>query len=90
MVMNAHKNTWSNRATKEFRISVKNSKDGFWRTVLHKILEDTRIIDKPPLKTFLFKARRARFLKFELISFYGDGCGLQFLAEVSGSLCKMC
>ena len=56
------------------------SADGPWKEVLHvKWLEDSRQQKDPlPLQEFPFLAQAGRYVKVEVVSYYGLGGGLQF------------
>ena len=55
------------------------SETGPWQQVLDETLEDSREQSDPlPLQTFNFNPVTARFAKFKLISYWGDGGGLQY------------
>ena len=62
------------------------NEDGPWTTLLEEQLDDTR--HKPaPLLNFTFeKPVEIKFLKFELVSFWGTGAdnggGLQYFAAI--------
>ena len=52
---------------------------GPWIKVLGKTLVDSRNqIDPLPLQTFNFKSITARYVKFKLLSYWGNGGGLQY------------
>ena len=80
-IINAHKDVWDNASTKEFQVSVGNDTIGPWDEVVHEVLQDSRDLDKVPLEKFSFDERIARYLKFEMVSFYGKGGGLQYFAH---------
>ena len=53
--------------------------NGPWTKVLQKTLEDSRRQSDPlPLQEFPISPVEARFVKFELVSYYGHGGGLQY------------
>ena len=56
-----------------------------WTKVIQKILEDSRNLSDPlPLQDFTLEpAASARYLMFDLLSFYGHGGGLQFFEAVT-------
>ena len=55
--------------------------------VLHQTLNDTRLAEDPlPLQNFSITPSEGRFVKFELLTFYGKGGGLQYFAALSGFL----
>ena len=74
-----------NRGTKEFKVFVSESSEGPWEQVVHQTLEDSRNQPLPlPLQTFPFPDLKARFVKFNQISFHGDGGGLQYFGIKRG------
>ena len=55
------------------------SETGPWQQVLDETLEDSRQESDPlPLQTFTFDPVIARFSKFKLLSYWGNGGGLQY------------
>ena len=56
---------------------------GPWNVAASGELEDSRQQEDPlPLQTFTFNPISARFVKFEITSFYGTGGGLQYFNVV--------
>ena len=82
---NTHNRSYRNRGTKRFRLLGSNSSaQGPWQTILEANLEDSRQQRPPPVKKLLFeKALVVRFLKFELLEFWGSGGGLQHLSVLT-------
>ena len=74
------------RSTKKFRILGSVAYDGPWQELLVANLEDSRPQDPPPVQTLTFdKPSLARFVKFELLEFWGtEGGGLQYLQVIPG------
>ena len=55
------------------------SENGPWKMVLQKTLDDSRKqIDPLPLQEFSIASTQGRFVKFELVSYYGHGGGLEY------------
>ena len=55
------------------------TEDGPWEMVFQKTLDDSRKQTDPlPLLGFPIPSSQARFVKFELMSYYGHGGGLQY------------
>ena len=79
-LVNTHNGKWRDRSMKEFKVFLSSdSSDGPWEEVVHQTLEDSRQQPDPlPLQTFPFSARTAKFVKFNQISKYGSGGGLQY------------
>ena len=88
---NADYKQWS---TKRFRVFGSLEKEGTWRRLLDQTLDDSRFQirsdqNEVPLQTFLFaRPTRLRFLKFQLVSFWGKGGGLQHFSAVLADGCK--
>ena len=83
-LVNANNNYWKNKSTKEFKIHSSDDLKGPWDEILHETLEDSREMDVVPLKEFKIKKKVARFIKFNMLSFYGDGGGLQYVSKKPG------
>merc|ERR1711936_387944 len=79
-LVNTHNGYHRDRSMKEFKVFLSiDSSDGPWEEVLHQTLEDSRQQADPlPHQTFPFSARTAKFIKFNQISYYGLGGGLQY------------
>ena len=73
------------RGTKRFRLLGSSSGTGGpWQTLLEANLEDSRQQKPPPVKKLLFeKSLVVRFLKFQLLEFWGRGGGLQHLSVLT-------
>ena len=85
-VKNAKNKQWS---TKRFRVFGALKIGGPWRRLLDKVLEDSRFHNEVPLQTFpISRPTRLRFLRFQLISFWGKGGGLQHFSAVLADGCK--
>ena len=55
------------------------SETGPWQQVLDETLEDSRSQNDPlPLQTFNFDPKTAKYAKFKLLSYWGNGGGLQY------------
>ena len=78
-LVNTHNAQYKDRSTKEFKVLVSKTGNGSWDEVVHKTLRDSRFLPDPlPLKKFTFAEHIVKYIKFELLSFYGNGGGLQF------------
>ena len=79
--VNTHNGAKRNRGTKAFTVDVRNSLDGQWTEVMNK----TSLVDPSILPDSLlsgrhnFKSVTARYVRFNILSFYGKGGGLQYL-----------
>ena len=68
-----------NRATGAFKVYLAPAEAGPWTEVLSEELEDPRQDALPlPLLTFAFPPMEARFIRFNVVSWYGHGGGLQY------------
>ena len=75
------------RATAAFKVYLGLAEAGPWTEVLSEELEDPRQDSLPlPLLTFSLPPTKARFIKFKLVSWYGDSGGLQYFAPLLPSL----
>ena len=71
------------RATQEFRVHLGTSTTGPWTEALHKVLPDPRRMEDPlPVLDFPIAPTEARFARFELVSHYGRGGGLQHFSAL--------
>ena len=76
-------NNWA-RATKAFKVFVSNDLES-WTEVLSSSLPDTRRIDPVPPNMFCIQPTSARFVRFELVSYWGT-FGLLFTALLTSPL----
>ena len=75
------------RATAAFKVYLGLAEAGPWAEVLSEELEDPRQDSLPlPLLTFTLPPTKARFIKFKLVSWYGNGGGLQYFTPLLPSL----
>ena len=75
------------RATREFKVMGSLNQSGPWETLLEKELNDTRLKPASLLNFFFEEPVEIQFLKFELISYWGDkGGGLQFFAAIPATM----
>jgi len=83
-LVNTHNGFYRDRSMKEFKVFLSSDTSyGPWEEVLHQTLEDSRQQADPlPLQTFLFAERTAQFVKFNQISYYGAGGGLQYFSVI--------
>ena len=77
---NTHNYKWADRSTKKFRLLGSNSvADGPWKTILEANLEVSMYQKNPPVQQLpLDFPMVLRFVKFELLEFWGKGGGLQY------------
>ena len=91
-LVNTHNGDHRDRSSKEIKVSISSSRAGPWSQVLHETLEDSRKQSDPlPVLSFPIyneddgeEEFTARFVKFNLISWYGGGGGLQYFAVKKG------
>ena len=82
-IKNKGKGTDSGFATKEFLVSGSFEKNGPWKTLIQDELIDTTGGRSADLLNFTMdKPVKIKFLKFELVSFWGEGGGLQYFAPI--------
>ena len=75
---NIHNAHFKDRSTKKFRVSIGNSASGPWTELLTQGLVDSRNQNTPSLQQFKGgKAVMGRFLKFDILEYWGKGGGLQ-------------
>ena len=87
LTMKNTRNAYENdRGLNRFTIAVSNTTQGPWRTVLEDQLPDVRNSScDVPLVNFTLpaqlsqEARTARAVKLQVVSWYGNGAGLQYL-----------
>ena len=80
-LVNTHNGHHRKRSMKEFKVFLSDSSEGPWEEVVHQTLEDSRQQADPlPVQTFSFSEGAAKFVKFNQISYYGNGGGLQYFA----------
>ena len=85
VLKNTHNGRHRDRSTKKFRILGSTTNNGPWQELLVANLEDSRQQDPPPLQQLMFaNSAVVRFIKFELLEFYGKGGGLQYFAIEGG------
>ena len=85
-LVNTHNAGGQHRATKDFRVYLSNDQNGPWTRVLSGRLEDSRHKPDPlPVMKYQISPTVARYVKFELYSWYGQGGGLQYFAAVKCS-----
>ena len=82
---NTHNRQWRDRGTKRFRLlGSSRSSSGPWQTILEAKLKDSRQQKSPPVQKLLFEnPLLVRFVKFELLEFWGDGGGLQHFSVLT-------
>ena len=76
------------RGTKRFRLlgSANDSTDGSWEVILEQNLEDSTKQTPPPTLELMFQdSLVVRYIKFELLEFWGNGGGLQYFAVMLGN-----
>ena len=76
---NTHNGNYKDRSTKKFRVSIGSSETGPWTELLTQELEDSRNQEPPPVQQFMGKNTvKGRFMKFELLEYWGLGGGLNY------------
>ena len=81
-LVNTHYAGHRTRGTKGFKVYLSLQAEGPWTQVLEKELEDPLSMPDPlPLMNYPISPTFARFVKFEIVSFWGtNGGGLQYFA----------
>ena len=92
-LVNTPHNNPENRSMGKFKVFLSDSSDGPWgedQEVVSGSLENSREQTDPrPVKRFFFKERKARFVKFQQKSFYGDGGGLRYFAVIDSGKTRL-
>ena len=82
---NTHNGGHRDRATKKFRLLGSLNNNGPWNELLVADLEDSRNQNPPPVQNLTFaNSAPVRFVKFELLDYWGYGGGLQYLEVLTG------
>ena len=82
-IKNKGKGTDTGFATKGFLVSGSLDSNGPWKTLIQEELTDTTGSRSAHLLNFTMdKPVKIKFLKFELVSFWGEGGGLQYFAPI--------
>ena len=82
-IKNKGKGTDTEFATKGFLVSGSLDSNGPWKTLIQDELIDTTGGRSADLPNFTMdKPVKIKFLKFELVSFWGEGGGLQYFAPI--------
>ena len=77
-LVNTHNTIANDRGTKSFKIYVSLDLNSSWTLVLEEELADSRTVAPAPINKFNIQPVSARYVKFELVSFWGLGGGLQY------------
>ena len=79
-IMNLKHSDW---ATRKFRVSGSGNSEGPWAVILEEELIHTLSSRTESLRNITFSERvEVQYLKFDLVSFWGKGGGLQYFAAV--------
>jgi len=85
-IVNMHNNPGNNdRGTNEFKVYLADSENGPWTEVLHDFLDDPRNTNAteasvPPRVFNLPNPTCGQYVRFQIISWYGNGGGLQYFS----------
>ena len=79
-LVNTHNGGCKDRATRGFKVFLGPKVSGPWKQVLQGELKDSRNVEHVPPEKFGINPTPARYVKFELLSYWGLGGGLQFFA----------
>ena len=77
-LVNTHNGVAKDRGTKDFKVFLGFGATGPWMQVLKQTLPDSRNLEPVPPRTYEITPTFARYVKFELLSYWGYGGGLQF------------
>ena len=73
------------RSMKDFMIFVGDNADGPWYHILNETLPDGRMEEDPmPIHSFGTLGLKGSYVKFQQLSYYGLGGGLNYFAAYSG------
>ena len=73
---NTQNGNYDDRSTKKFRILGSNNYSGPWQELFIANIEDSRHQKLPPIQHLMFSnSALVSFIKFELLDFWGRGCG---------------
>ena len=73
-------------ATRKFSISGSLHENGSWEELAEEELSDTRTVKAELLNFTFHEPKKIQFLKFDLISLWGDYGGLHFITPILGSV----
>jgi len=83
-LVNTHNGLNKDRGTNEFKVYLGDSESGPWMEVLHDFLDDPRGTEEHRSSVtpsiFSINPKCAQFVKFQIISWYGKGGGLQYFS----------
>ena len=77
-LVNTQNSIKKDRGTKTFKVFLSSNVDGIWEEALEGELEDSREMTEVKPNKFKIKPTIARFVKFVLIDYWGNGGGLQY------------
>ena len=82
---NTHNRQFRDRSTRKFKLLGSSEQNGPWSELLLAHLVDSRNQDVPPVETRTFVSSTVvRYIKFELLAFWGNGGGLQYFKVITG------
>ena len=83
-IVNTQGGELRNRGTKDFKVLLRNRASEDWTEVLEDTLEDPTEKKNLDVLDFPITPTEARFVKFQMLSFYKRGGGLQYFDAASG------
>ena len=83
-IVNTQGGELRNRGTKDFKVLLRNRMSEDWTEVLEGTLEDPTEKKNLDVLDFPITPTEARFVKFQMLSFYKRGGGLQYFLAASG------
>ena len=88
LLRNTHDAEYRDRGTKKFQLLGSANEDGPWQKLLEENLEDSRNQSLPPVLQFMFdQPAEVSFIKFDVLEYWGEGGGLQYI-EINSSTGK--
>ena len=89
-IKNKGKGVSNTRATKAFKVSGATNENGPWEALVQDELVDTSRGEAASLLNFTFEQPiELQYLRFELVSYWGVGGGLQYFAAIPASEHKL-
>lgn len=78
ILVNTHNAYHRDRGTRAFKVFLSTGAYGPWRLVVSSELPDSRRMNPVPAKEYTFYPIKARYVRFQLVSYWGEGGGLQY------------
>ena len=86
-IKNTHNHNLNNAGTKAFSIFISEKPEGPWEKVLNASLKDARNVSPVPIETFNLPNKvSAKYVMFQVDSYYGAHGGLQYLSPFGNNV----